>query len=280
MFGKNIFEDKVKLDSQVTEIKWNDDCVCATVNGIDQYCGEYAIMTFSIGVLQDAINTKTGVTFSPELPRKKKDAILDVPMVYYARIYLIFDEITFLNKTDDYQQVIGYVSNVRGYYPVYIHDKHHPNVLTVDVTGDLVLRVEKQEPNKTQAEIMGILREMYGNIPDPLQIVVSNWSVDPFFRGVWTAFDVGTPLDIIDELLSPVGRLYFAGESLNKSHYGYTHGAYGSGAYVAKEIISEINGKLILQLFHYFYFTCRFTRSHKSSCMWDACICCFAGWAV
>ena len=109
---------------------------------------------------------------------------------------------------------------------------------------------------------------------------MSNWSNDPFFRGVWTAFDVGTPLDIIDELLSPVGRLYFAGESLNKSHYGYTHGAYGSGAYVAKEIISEINGKLNLQLFHYFYFTCRFGRSHKSSCMWDACISCFAGWAA
>ena len=172
------------------------------------------------------------------------------------------------------------VSNYRGYYPISIHDRHHPNVLTLDVTGDLALRVEKQEPNITQAETMEILREMYGNIPDPLQIVVSNWSIDPFFRGVWTAFDVGTPLDIIDELLSPVGRLYFAGENLNRTHYGYTYGAYGSGAHVAMEILSEINGKLNLQLFHYFYFTCRFARSHKSSCMWDACICCFAGWAV
>ena len=150
-------EEKVKLDSQVTEIKWNDDCVCATVNGNEQYCGEYAIMTFSIGVLQDAIrgrNTKTDVTFDPELPQRKKDAILDVPMVYYARVYLIFNEITFLNTTDDYQQVIGYVSNYRGYYPVYIHDRHHSNVLTVDVTGDLALCVEEQEPNITQAEIM------------------------------------------------------------------------------------------------------------------------------
>ena len=253
-------EDKVKLNSPVTEIKWNDNCVCATVNGNEQYCGEYAIMTFSIGVLQDAIrgrNTKTDVTFDPELPQRKKDAILDVPMVYYARVYLIFnDEITFLNRTDDfYQQVIGYVSDDRGYYPVYIHDRHHPNIITVDVTRDLALDVEKQEPNKTQDEIMKILREMYGNnIPDPQHIVVSNWSNDPFFRGVWTAFDVGTPLDIIDELLSPVGRLYFAGECLNRSHYGYTHGAYGSGAHVAMEIISEINGKLNLQLFHYFLF--------------------------
>ena len=281
--ARNVLEDKVKLNSPVTEIKWNDNCVCATVNGNEQYCGEYAIVTFSIGVLQYFIreeNTMADVTFPPELPQPKKDAILSVPMVYYARVFLIFnDDITFLNRTDDsYQQVIRYVSHDRGYYPVYIHDRHHPNIITVDVTGDLALDVEKQEPNKTQDDIMKILREMYGkNIPDPQHIVVSNWSNDPFFRGVWTAFDVGTPLN---ELLSPVGRLYFAGESLNKSHYGYTHGAYGSGAHVAMEIISEINGKLNLHSFTILYFTCRFARSHKSSCMWDACISCSAGWAV
>ena len=80
----------------------------------------------------------------------------------------INDEITFLNRTDDfYQQVISYVSDDRGYYPVYIHDRHHPNIITVDVTRDLALDVEKQEPNKTQDEIMKILREMYGNNTRP-----------------------------------------------------------------------------------------------------------------
>ena len=87
---------------------------------------------------------------------------------------------------------------------------------------------------------MVILRKIYGNdIPEPQNVVISNWSNDPLVRCSWTAFDVGLSDDIFDQLLSPVDRLYFAGESLNQTQYGYVHGAYGSGAYVAIKITAE-----------------------------------------
>ena len=34
------------------------------------------------------------------------------------------------------------------------------------------------------------------------------------------------------------GRLYFAGEALNSSHFGYTQGGYGTGVYAAEQILN------------------------------------------
>ena len=53
-------------------------------------------------------------------------------------------------------------------------------------------------------------------------------------------FELGVPEDIIDQLLRPVDRLYFAGDSFNRTQYGYVHGAYGSGADVAHKITTNI----------------------------------------
>ena len=241
----NFLEEKVKLNTAVTTINWADDCVCATVSGGQIYCGDYAILTFSIGVLQAALNTsdENRLKFIPELPPQKKNAIKNISLAHYARIYLIFDEPIMLTKeTSEQQQIIGYVSDTRGDYPIFVVDRRHPNIIVVDVTDDLALEVEDQTKNKTKDEIMSILRKINlgSAIPEPKDIVISNWSIDPHFLCSWTAFELGTPPDIIEEVRSPLKRLYFAGESLNKSHYGYTHGAYGSGINITNKILSEM----------------------------------------
>ena len=235
------FMDRVKLNTAVTTVQTAKDCVCATVEGGGRYCGDYAIVTFSIGVLQAAIRgADNAVRFDPPLPADKQRAINSVTPIYYTKISLIFD-MTFWNETEEDQQILGYASDERGEYPYYILDKNSPNTITVEVAEDLALKVDNQPVSTTVEEIMVILRKIYGNnIPDPQVAVVSNWSNDPFIGCSWTAFDVGVREDIFDQLLSPVDRLYFAGEGLNESHYGYTHGAYGSGAHVANKITTEI----------------------------------------
>ena len=242
------FMDNIALNSPVTKIETPENCVCATVKDGTRYCGYYSMLTFSIGVLQGAIKNNS---LHPPLPSAKVNAITNVSVVHYARIYLTFNE-TFWNETDDYQQIIGHASGNRGEYPVFMFDRNRPTVITVDVTEDLALEVENQTNcTSTTENIMKILRIIYINkyIPDPVDCVISNWSIDPYFRGSWTAFGVGTPTDIIDQLLTPVNRLYFAGESLNRSHYGYTHGAYGSGAHVANNIISKMKCKLLAVIY-------------------------------
>ena len=96
---------------------------------------------------------------------------------------------------------------------------------------------------------MTILRKIFGdNIPDPHTAIISRWPTDPLFLSAYTAYGPGVPASIFDDLLEPVNeRLYFAGEALNSTHYGFTPGGYGSGAHVAKKIIAmlpHISGKL------------------------------------
>ena len=113
---------------------------------------------------------------------------------------------------------------------------------------DLSLRVARQSEEKTVREIMTILRKIYGdNIPDPHTVIISRWPTDPLFLSAYTAYGPGVPASIFDDLLEPVNeRLYFVGEALNSTHYGFTQGGYGSGAYVAKQIstvLSDTSGE-------------------------------------
>ena len=235
------FKDNVKLNTLITAIQTADDCVCVTTEESERYCGDYGIVTFSIGALQAAINEEEdSVRFEPPLPEEKQQAINSITLVHYGRIHLIFNS-TFWNETEDEQQILGYVDEKRGYYAYYILDKKNPNTITVDVTEDLTIKVSNQGKEETISEVMEILRKIFGpDIPRPHTAIISNWTNDPLFHCTYTAFAPGVPADIFEDLLKPVDRLYFAGESLNNTNYGFTQGAYGSGVKVAKQISSEL----------------------------------------
>ena len=63
-------DPRVHLNTRVTRIEWGNDCVCATAtvggSSTRTFCGRYAIVTFSIGVLQQL--QEAGLEFSPSLP--------------------------------------------------------------------------------------------------------------------------------------------------------------------------------------------------------------------
>ena len=87
------FKKKVLLNTVINTIKTSNDCVCVTVEDGKVYCGDYAIVTFSIGVLQAAIRDEDNtVKFDPPLPEEKQEAINNVTLVYYERVYMQFNE--------------------------------------------------------------------------------------------------------------------------------------------------------------------------------------------
>ena len=236
--ARNFKKDRVRLNSLITTIHTAEDCICVTVHSGKHYCGHYGIVTFSVGALHAAIHGKEpSVRFEPPLPQWKQDAIQNATPVQYGKIHLLFNT-SFWNITDHTQQILGYVSDRRGYYAYYILDKSRPNTITVDVTEELAVQVSTQSKEVTVHEVMIILRKIFGeNIPDPYTAIISKWSTDPLFHCAFTAYTTGVPETVFDDLLRPVNNsLYFAGEGLNSSDYGYTHAGYGSGAYVAKRI--------------------------------------------
>ena len=240
------FDYRVRLNSFIETIHTADDCVCATVRDGQMYCGQYAIVTFSTGVLQAAIREENNtVQFDPPLPQWKQDAINNATPVHYGKIHLIFNY-TFWEVTDEDQQIWGYVSDQRGYYGYYVIDNNRPNQITVDVAEYLALKVSSQSDDVTVSEVMAILRKIFGDdIPEPHTAIISKWDRDPLFRCAYTAFGPGVPEKVFDYLLEPVNeRLFFAGSGLNATNYGYTHGGYGTGVNAAREILSLLGNVL------------------------------------
>ncbi len=134
----------------MTTIDWSkDDCVCVSANvsgTINQYYSRYAISTVSTGVLKS-----DSIQFSPELPEGKKDAVQKFGLGRYIHIFMEFSEV-FWNTTE----VIGYIDNERGYYPVLFNLNltypENPKILIAPVSGEQVDRIYSQTEAETIAE--------------------------------------------------------------------------------------------------------------------------------
>ena len=155
--------NRILLSKTVREIKYSATSVEVTTSDGDKFAAEYALCTFSTGVLASDI-----VTFNPPLPQWKKEVIFKNPMSVYTKIFLKFP-----SKFWDDHEYILYASKERGRFPVF-QDLKRPgilpnssNVLLITVTEDEGRRIERQAYNETQAEVMKMLKTIYGHgIPD------------------------------------------------------------------------------------------------------------------
>lgn len=117
----------------------------------------------------------------------------------------------------------------------------------VTATGDFGRRNELLSDAEIIEETMGVLREMYGpDIPDPLDIVVPRWTIDPLYRGSYSNW----PLGVLDQHHSNLGQpigggdswLYFSGEATSVEAFGYVQGAWDQGIKAAESIAQCFNG--------------------------------------
>ena len=239
---------RLQLNTTVTAISWSDSGVCVTVHTTGQptnkrkLCAKYAVVTFSVGVLQ----SKEGqAMFHPSLPQWKVSAIGKLSYTNYLKIFVKFNE-TFWNNDVSF---IFHVSEDRGYYPVMqplgsTISKVLPsdaNILLFFLTEDHALRVSKQPKNITQMEIMEILRKIYGNsIPEPEDILVSPWIEDPLFRGMFTNVSPGVTDEMYEVASKPIGNLYFSGEGTCREYFGTVVGAYMSGISTGNKMLKVL----------------------------------------
>ncbi|CAF3262017.1 unnamed protein product [Rotaria sp. Silwood2] len=178
---------------------------------------DYAICTFSIGVLQH-----NDVQFVPRFPAWKQESIFTFKMATYTKIFLQFSH-KFWNNTQFFLYADPYR---RGYYPQWqslseVGFFPGSNIIFVTVVSDQAYIVEAQSNNQTLTEIMAVLKSMYGNeIPQPINFYYYRWTEDPLFRGSYSNWPVGTSRCQHDNLRRPIGRLHFTGEVYSKEYYG------------------------------------------------------------
>ncbi|RHZ63441.1 uncharacterized protein CDV56_107482 [Aspergillus thermomutatus] len=210
---------RLRLSTQVTRVEYGKDAVTVHTNNGTCIHADYAIMTFSLGVLQKKV-----VEFAPRLPDWKVSAISSFELGTYTKIFM------------------------QGYYPEF-QPLDLPGVLegsgllVATVVNDQSYRVEAQSNEETQKEVMAVLRSMYGNdIPDPSHLWYKRWTQTPWAFGSYSNWPPATSLQAHQNLRANVGNLFFAGEATSQEFFGYLQGAYFEGKHTGEFIASCLQG--------------------------------------
>ena len=223
---------RLRLNTRITRMEYNDSCTCAVSDNSTRFCGRYGLVTFPIGVLKNG----SSVTFDPPLPQAKLNAIDLFTSALYLKIFVEFN-----TSFWDNVQYVYRASQVRGDYSIFQPLSvlpSSPNALLVTVTGDTARRVAAQNVNTTKQEIMAAIRSIYPNAQaEIVNILVPDWQSNPLYYGAYSFPNVGSTPQSRDAIAAPVGRLYFSGEAVSRDYPASVHGAYFAGIDTANAII-------------------------------------------
>ncbi|KAI9430828.1 amine oxidase [Lactarius indigo] len=232
-------QSQVRLQATVATIEYSDSEVLVTLTDGTMLTAQFAICTFSLGVLQH-----DDVRFYPPLPDWKVEAIHSLTMATYTKIFLQFPQKFWFDT-----EFAVYADNERGRYPIWQSidiDGFAPGsgVIFATVTGDYSKRIEAMTDAQVQSEVMQVLRAMFPrvSIPEPTAFLFPRWFSDPLYRGSYSTW----PASIVPQhhinLRTPIGRLWFAGEAMSEKYFGYLHGAYFEGEAIGAQIVRRIKG--------------------------------------
>ncbi|KAI0351674.1 amine oxidase [Trametes cingulata] len=222
-----------RLNSTVKKITHSQSGVRVELVGGETLHADYALCTFSLGVLQN-----DDVVFEPALPDWKQEAIQSMVMATYTKIFLQFPE------------KFWFDTEASALYPVWQsldHENFFPGsgIIFVTVTGDYSQRIEALSDAQVQEEVMGVLHTMFPNvtIPEPLAFHFPRWHSDPLFRGSYSNWPASFFSEHHENLRANVGeRLWFAGEATSQKYFGFLQGAYFEGLDVASAVAKCIQG--------------------------------------
>ncbi|KAF9456387.1 amine oxidase [Collybia nuda] len=238
---------QIMLNAIVKTVSWSGVGVTVVLEDGRSISGDYALCTFSLGVLQN-----DDVVFKPSLPDWKQEAIASMTMGTYTKIFLQFPE----NFWFDTEMGL-YADPERGRYPVWQsldHESFLPGsgIIFATVTGDYSERIEALSDTQVKAEVLGVLYSMFPNVtvPDPLDFMFPRWFSDPLYRGSYSNWPPSFFREHHDNLRANLGRLFFAGEATSQKYFGFLHGAYFEGLNVGQELVKCIKGKGCVGLKH------------------------------
>ncbi|KAI0534429.1 putative flavin-containing polyamine oxidase [Xylaria digitata] len=254
-------DKRLLFNTIVERIEYGQDGVVVTTRNGSCVQADYAVCTFSLGVLQNSqlestnnsklknatnLQRANAVKFKPELPEWKKTAIETFEIGVYTKIFMQFPytfwpaDKEFFLYADPYERgwyPIWQSLDVKGFFP-------GSHILFVIVTGDQSYRIENMKDEETLEEVMDVLQSMFPgvDIPQPLAFTYPRWSDIPWAYGSFSVWPPGTTLEMHENLRANVSRLWFTGEHTSASYFGYMQGAWFEGRDAGNRIAGLING--------------------------------------
>lgn len=176
-------DQRVHLGECVDVIKYSDSHVLVRTKCGKEYVADYAIVTFSIGVLQSGM-----VTFEPALPEPKLERIHSIHMTHYKKIFLGFAE-----KFWDDSELVLFCTGRRGYYSVWENLSFlGASILVSTVLGEEADRVSTLTQQQLCDELFCVLSAMYGaKASRPQWVLATDWGSNPLTLGSYSVRPVG-----------------------------------------------------------------------------------------
>mmetsp|Transcript_23109 Transcript_23109/g.56158 ORF Transcript_23109/g.56158 Transcript_23109/m.56158 type:complete len:302 (-) Transcript_23109:79-984(-) len=217
----------VRYNAPVRSIDQDSSGVTVTLREGEVVQARFAVVAVPLGVLQ---HRDIGLN----LPSKLYDCVDRLGISVMNKIVLRF-------ATRWWPQGVGSISIAASedplwnQYPWYLNPSGEGNETTLVcfVTGRFAMHVETLSDAATVQEALDMLRRYGLQAPEPEEAFVSRWVSDPWARGSWTYYKVGSSSADVAALGRPIGRVALAGEHTAAGEQGMdigtVHGAWLSG---------------------------------------------------
>ena len=223
----------IRLNTPIVQVDWGQDGVRLTGADGTHFDGEAVVVTVPTSII-----AKQKLRFSPSLPVDKLQCITELGMGPGLKLVYVFD------------------APILPHGIAALYSKYNPPmwwspsfgqatdrfVITAFATGDWARQLVTMGQAGMIAHGLKTLRQELGaaNVPDPREVVVMNWSEDPYAMGVYSVVAPGAA-HCRALFAKPIAqKLFFAGEATASNAWASTvHGAYHSGLRVANEVLGR-----------------------------------------
>ena len=225
------------------------------------FSADYLVVTVPHSVLALDAGHEDGITWEPPLPRSMTDSILNMHFGALGKVVLEFESVWW-DKNEDRFSILanGRAECVSGSpkpfeYPLYVINYARiyagtPS-LVVLIQSPVTEHLEAN-PHLAWPYMRSMLLKLKvptcTTVPEPINVIVTDWSLNPYSRGSYCAAYVGD--DPIDEVVQLSGEhdlcglgagstVRFAGEHTISHGAGCVHGAFDSGERAARWILAH-----------------------------------------
>ncbi|ABN65495.2 predicted protein [Scheffersomyces stipitis CBS 6054] len=274
----NIPSQSVYTEQQVVSIdrknKVHDKKVLIqTKQGLRIYC-DYIVVTVPQSVLQLKSASEYGITWNPPLPSNITSALESIHFGALGKVIFEFDEVWWDPEEDRFDILAditpGFVASqeiksppVPFSYPAFVvnfasvhKEKNLPGGSLVVLTQSPLTQYLESSPAseawKFYKPMLAKLALPGKNITEPINIIKTNWTNNPYIRGSYAALHTDDdPSELIIQLSGEFDgcglidkNIRFAGEHTISDGAGCVHGAYMSGLREADWIINDLSDSI------------------------------------
>eukprot|EP00871_Galdieria_phlegrea_P005089 jgi/Galph1/5581/GphlegSOOS_G4275.1 len=208
-----------------------------TLNGqVEKVSCDCLLMTVPLGVLKS-----DSISWSPQLPQWKQEAIENLGFGGLNKVCLVFDEIFWSYP------IFGILSdseNLRGEYYIFWDfttcSAQIPVLITM-ICEPFIGRNELAREEDCVKNAMNVIRRAFPHAPDPKDFFVTRWTRDRFSRGAYSFISTQSTGETYDVMAKSVDNvIYFAGEATNRLYPTTCAGAFLSGIREASKIAKNL----------------------------------------